>query len=175
MPCRASAVRRGRSASMLERSKVLSEMWASQILTSRFRPARDFPALRRLHFVVEVGSELLDVARQNGKVDDADRCEFVLALDRSQRVLEADDAFFQAAAQRAHGLAIVRQVGQHFGKDAGRVADAVEVALHMRRRRFRPVAAGGRDRRSGGRRGCRCRPPRRSAVQASPACRCDTS
>ncbi|MNL76737.1 hypothetical protein D3C87_2027530 [compost metagenome] len=63
----------------------------------RMGPFRNGRTLVRLHLVMQVGRQLFDVARQHGEVDDADRGEFVLALDRGQRILEADDTLFQTA------------------------------------------------------------------------------
>ncbi|MNX73377.1 hypothetical protein D3C86_1047720 [compost metagenome] len=48
--------------------------------------------------------------------------------------------------QRTQVLAVVRQRLQRFAQDAGKITDTVQIALKMRGRRFRPLAAGRRDR-----------------------------
>ncbi|MCY1500932.1 hypothetical protein D9M68_349900 [compost metagenome] len=107
----------------------------------RICPLRHFGALRRAHLVIEVDGELVHVARQHREVDHPDRRKLALALDRGKRVLEADDAFLDQATQRPDRLAVVGQIAQHLLEDRHHVADAVQAALHMRRRRLGPVAA----------------------------------
>src|ERR1043165_4252410 len=91
---------------------------------------------------MQVAGEVLNVARQDRKVDHTDGGKFMLAFDGSKRILEAGYALFQTATQRPHGLSIIRQVGQHFTENADGVTHTVEIALDMRRRCFRPIAAG---------------------------------
>ncbi len=139
------------------------------------RPLGDLFALLRLDLMVEIGGELLDVARENRKVDDADRGEFVLAFDGGKRVLEADDALLQALSAAG-------------ARSCGHRADPPTLLGECRpcRRRRRDCPAYGRTAprpscgrptkwRSDGKRDCRCRRPRRNGGLASAAYRCDTS
>ena len=82
--------------------------------------------------MIDVGCEFLDIARKNREIDDADRGEFMLALDGGQSVREADDALLEAAMQRAQVLAVVGQRLQRCAQNAGKIADTVQIALKMR-------------------------------------------
>ena len=109
-------------------------------LHQRLRPLRHLFRSSRFHLMVKVGSELVEVTGENRKVDDADRGEFVFALHRSQRGGEAGNALFQTAAQRTHVLAVVRQVLQRIAKNAGDIAETIEIGLKVGGRGFRPFA-----------------------------------
>ena len=91
---------------------------------------------------MQVGRQFLDVACQHCEIDDADRGEFTLALDRDQRRVEADDALFQATTQRAYRLAVIGKLAKYFQENAADITYAVEIALEMRRWRLRPFSAG---------------------------------
>ena len=106
------------------------------------RPVEQLLALRRLRFMMEINREFLDVAGQNGKIDDPDRRELVLALDGRQGIPEAVDALLYPSPKRADRLAVVRESLQRQGQDARDVADAVEARLQVRGGRFAPCPAG---------------------------------
>ncbi|NKA60508.1 hypothetical protein GO281_04285 [Ralstonia solanacearum] len=81
--------------------------------------------------MIDIGCELLDIACQHRKIDDADRGEFMLALDGGQRIGKADDALFETAMQRTQGLAVIRQGFQRFAQNTGDITDTIQIALKM--------------------------------------------
>ncbi|SPU76735.1 Uncharacterised protein [Brucella suis] len=110
------------------------------------RPFPGFGAGDRFHLAVQFVHQPHDIGCEKRQVDRAEGCRFRLVLDGCHGTAEISDAFFQTAAQRPQDTAIVRDSGNRFLKNIVDVDDAVEIALHIDRRRFRPFFQRGRKR-----------------------------
>ena len=106
------------------------------------RPVRHDLAFRGLDLRMDGGGELADLAGEDGQVDRSDRRHFRLCLDGADRAAHAVQPIQQTLPERAKLAPVVRQFAQALVENGDGVQNALEVALQVNGRRFRPLGAG---------------------------------